>query len=118
MEWWNRRGQVTVVSPLLFRRHWTERPTWPARAHLDLLRRGVAVSPSGPTSGPRASAANVRAFLRAAHHPRPRLCRVCALAVPLGTPACAGPPSVRRGDFPRRPRGAPSAVHGLLAAMP
>src|SRR3989304_3077426 len=32
--------QVTVVSPLLFRRHGTERPTWPRRAALDLLRRG------------------------------------------------------------------------------
>src|SRR3989337_817 len=89
--------QVTVVSPLLFRRHGTERPTWPRRAALDLLRWGVAVSPSGSTHDPRASAANVRAFLRAAPHPRRRLCRVCALAVPLGTPACPGAPVLAAG---------------------
>ena len=100
IEWRNVKCQVTVVSPFLFRRHWTERPTWPAKGRLGLAPAGSRrLTMRGPLPGPCASAANVRAFLRAALHPRPRLCRFCALAVPLGTPACAGPPSFGEGTF-------------------
>ncbi len=51
------RSQAAAVSPILFRRHWTKRPTWrERRADLDLLRRGVAVSPApASTSPPRGS---------------------------------------------------------------
>src|SRR3989304_3053461 len=109
--------QVTVVSPLLFRRHSTERPTWPPRGPTWTCSGGGSPSHHrGPRPDPCASAANVRAFLRAAHHPRPRLCRVCALAVPLGTPACAGPPVFAEGGLSSAPLLPPSAVHGLLAA--
>ena len=46
--------------------------------------------------------------LRAAIHPRRRLCRFCALAIPLGIPACAGPPA-----SPRPPREARGSLAGL-----
>jgi len=119
--------QVTVVSPLLFRRHWTERPTWPREGPTWTCSGGVSPSHHrGPHPDPCASAANVRAFLRAAHHPRLRLCRVCALAVPLGTPACAGPPCCGGGTFlgtlagtvgrPRSPGGGPISIRALSFA--
>jgi len=98
--------QVTVVSPLLFRRHWTERPTWsPEGTDLDLLRWGVAVSPRGATSAP----ARPRPTSAPSCAPRITLGRGCAVSAPL--PSLSGPRlapghlCLRRGDFPQRPCG-------------